>query len=251
MLRYILFLVFVIFPVHGYTYGLVTSLSTSHVDIESGFTGQKILVFGTFDTPKTDHVMDVVILIKGPEQSVMIRRKNHRFGIWVNNESLILSSVPSYYAIMRSSVLNQGHYQNDERVYRTKLRSLPFINNDEISPDIRDVDDFLHGFIMNKMSDGVYSESDNGVEIIDNRLFKSEIIIPSGVLKGLYTVDILLLQEGKLMDVAHHNIDVNIHGIAEIVMFFAQQYPLYYGLIGVMISISCGVIAAHVFGKYS
>ena len=48
------------------------------------------------------HPTDVVIVVKGPVQSITIREKEKMAGIWVNAERLRYRSAPSFYAIASS-----------------------------------------------------------------------------------------------------------------------------------------------------
>ena len=59
---------------------LVTDISEHSVAITTDFTGKELLVFGAIDRADThaalgEKPMDVVIVIRGPETQVMIRKK--------------------------------------------------------------------------------------------------------------------------------------------------------------------------------
>ena len=66
------------------------------------------------DAPVFDvrHPLEVVITVAGPSLPVMVRRKEKRYGIWVNTDAVEVDLAPSFYAIATSNpfedVLSNG-----------------------------------------------------------------------------------------------------------------------------------------------
>ena len=56
-------------------------VSTDLVQINTGFDGMDLLLFGT-----TNGANDIIIVIKGPLETNIIRKKTRVAGIWVNTE---------------------------------------------------------------------------------------------------------------------------------------------------------------------
>ena len=81
---------------------LVTDLSTSEVDIQANFDGETVLLFGAFETSRKNASPDIVVILRGPDEELKVRRKSKTFGLWVNTKSLSISSTPSYYAVAAS-----------------------------------------------------------------------------------------------------------------------------------------------------
>src|SRR5262249_18047682 len=83
---------------------LVSSLSSHIVRITSNFTGVELVLFGTVENdqaiiPRIGGY-DIVTTVTGPRQSVVTRRKERMFGIWVNAESRSFVEVPSYLEVL-------------------------------------------------------------------------------------------------------------------------------------------------------
>ena len=73
---------------------LVADLSQSHVDITSGYHGTELLLFGAYEGVPGD---ELVLIVEGPANDIIQRRKEKRAGVWVNVETLLWKQAPSFY----------------------------------------------------------------------------------------------------------------------------------------------------------
>ncbi|MEM7197158.1 MAG: TIGR02186 family protein, partial [Pseudomonadota bacterium] len=71
---------------------LVASLDKYLVAIETDFTGESLILFGTF---RTDG--QVLITVHGPDETLQIYQKERSFGIWHNAQRKLFEEVPSFY----------------------------------------------------------------------------------------------------------------------------------------------------------
>lgn len=225
---------------------LVTDLSKNQVAIQADFTGETILLFGAIDTD-ADSPLDVAIVVKGPNQPLTVRRKSKMLGIWVNDAALPISHVPAYYAV--ASTRNMRHIADDNilRHYGLGLQHLPVRLADQSqSPHAAP---FIDGLIRNKQARDLYQQSDNGVRVINNRLFRAELALPSGVPVGKYEAHILLFRDGQVVSRRTNRLHVGIQGFEQYLYRWAHELPLLYGITGVLISIFCGWGAAILFRR--
>ena len=81
---------------------VIADLDSYHISINSSFTGQDLLLFGMRDEPG-----DLVVVIRGPERDVILRKKTRRFGVWVNTEQMQFHNVPAYYAVTGTRPLEE------------------------------------------------------------------------------------------------------------------------------------------------
>ncbi len=58
---------------------LVSDISSHRIGITSSFTGTELLLFGALG-----EAGDVVVVVRGPDQKVTVRRKERVAGIWIN-----------------------------------------------------------------------------------------------------------------------------------------------------------------------
>jgi uncharacterized protein (TIGR02186 family) len=81
---------------------LVSGVSRDDVQITADFTGSDILVYGAVrrDAPPPDAPpLHVIVTLEGPSETVAVRRKERRFGIWINGSATQIGDVPSYFAM--------------------------------------------------------------------------------------------------------------------------------------------------------
>ena len=79
-------------PAHAAEALLSVDLAEDHVDITTGFTGSRVVLFGIKETPG-----DVAVTISGPDRKMVVRRKEQVFGLWINRKSAEFLDVPVYY----------------------------------------------------------------------------------------------------------------------------------------------------------
>ena len=70
---------------------------------------------------------------------------------------------------------------------------------------------------------GNYFSTSGKIEIIDDRLFKTEITFPSDIVEGIYIVDTLLLNNANVIGSKRSFINVSKSGIGEKVYLFATE----------------------------
>ncbi len=78
---------------------LVPDVSQRQIDIQSGFTGAEMLLFGAIIYPRgvvPEGRVDVAVVLRGPTRSITLREKQKIAGIWINADSSDFRSVPSY-----------------------------------------------------------------------------------------------------------------------------------------------------------
>ena len=80
---------------------VVAGLSRDTINITANFEGSEILIFGAVsrDAPAPDGDLGVIITIEGPSLPMTVRRKERRFGIWVNTDAIEVDEAPSFYAV--------------------------------------------------------------------------------------------------------------------------------------------------------
>ena len=96
---------------------VVADLSSHLIAINSGFTGDSVVLFGATDGPG-----DIIAVVRGPEREMTVWRKGKVAGIWVNVESMIFTNVPSFYAVAASRPLDEAPLRQAE------LSNNPLIN---------------------------------------------------------------------------------------------------------------------------
>src|SRR3954468_6949844 len=81
---------------------LVADLSSHLVAITTGFSGTDVLLFGATNGPG-----DIAVVVRGPAEDAVIRRKGRAGPIWVNADQITWREVPSYYRVASSRPLDE------------------------------------------------------------------------------------------------------------------------------------------------
>src|SRR5690606_31510200 len=107
---------------------LIATLSDGEVEITSNFTGEQIVVFGAVRGAQegaTDY--EVAVVVQGPGQDVVVRRKEPFLGIWANRAAHEFKDVPSYYVMHLSETFAAAADAAQLGQYRLGIDSLPFV----------------------------------------------------------------------------------------------------------------------------
>ena len=101
---------------------LVPDISARSIEIRYSFTGAQLLLFGAILYPggrTPTRPLDVVVVLKGPVQPMVVREKQKIAGIWMNADSHRFVSAPSYYAVASNRPLLAG--VNPRATYKALL----------------------------------------------------------------------------------------------------------------------------------
>ncbi len=223
-----------------------TDVSTRQIAIESNFSGARLVVFGTVtnsrQTAPESGVYDLAVVIRGPEQPAVLRRKSRVLGIWINTRSRIYQNVPGYYAILSTRPI--------EEITDKKILTKYGIGFDNILVERDTPDDpFRDAIIRIRQKDGLYRHSDTGVAFIGKSLFRATVDLPANVPVGEYWTDVFVFREGKLLSHSSTTIDLRKEGFERFVFNAAFEKPLLYGIAAVLVAILAGLAASAIFRK--
>ncbi len=230
---------------------LVPDVSQRQIDIQSGFTGAEMLVFGAIIYPRgvaPQGQVDVAVVLRGPARSITLREKQKIAGIWVNADSTDFRSVPAYYAIASSRPLDQIVSSKTAAIYELGLDRLQLSPSGEV--DAAEQRRFVDGLVDLNRRNGLFRQESGTVEITDQVLYRARLNIPSSVPVGVYTAETLLIRDGRVI-VADDNVQVRIRktGFEQLVTILAQDYALFYGAMAVLVSLLLGWFAGFVFNR--
>ena len=86
---------------------LVSGLSQDTVEITSNYTGTDIVVFGAIEHPEDTGTNDVVVIVRGPDADMTVRKKDNVIGIWINRDQAKLVDMPAYYFLASNRPVDQ------------------------------------------------------------------------------------------------------------------------------------------------
>ena len=70
---------------------LIVSVSNHRVTVTPNYSGEELVLFGSVEkdaqTPANRTNYDLVVTVSGPRADMVTRRKERKFGIWINTDS--------------------------------------------------------------------------------------------------------------------------------------------------------------------
>ncbi|MCJ2183900.1 TIGR02186 family protein [Novosphingobium sp. 1949] len=227
---------------------LVTEVSQHTIDLQQGFNGTDLLLFGAVLTPEGSRAAqdyDIVVVLKGPTQSIVLREKQKIAGIWVNAASTEFRSAPSYYAVASTRPIDQIVDEKTAAIYELGLKWLQLSPIGAIDPE--EQARFAAGLVERNRDAGLYREDEGGVSVSEQVLYQARIRLPSQVPTGKYTAETFAIADGRVVASASSDVEVRKLGIERAIANFSENYGLAYGLLAVFISIGMGWLAGRLF----
>ncbi|MEL7258174.1 MAG: TIGR02186 family protein, partial [Pseudomonadota bacterium] len=181
----------------------------------------------------------------GPTEPVVVRRKEKRFGIWVNTEALEVDEAPSFYAIATTGPLDQV-LSNVEDL-RHKVTIPRAIRSVGAPRNVADAQSFTDAIIRIRSDNGTYSLQEGSVALDEQTLFRTSIKLPSNLTEGSYPARIFLTRKGNVVSLFETTIDVQKVGLERWLYNLSREMPLVYGLMSLAIAIAAGWGASAAF----
>lgn len=231
---------------------LVPDVSQRQINIQSGFTGAELLLFGAIIYPRgvaPEGQIDVAVVLRGPARPITLREKQKIAGIWINADSSDFRSVPVYYAIASSRPLRDIVDSKTAAIYELGLDKLQLSPSGEV--DAKEQRRFSNGLVDLKQRNGLFRQEAGSVEITDQVLYRARLEIPSSVPVGTYVAETLLIRNGRVI-VADDKVEVRVRktGFEQLVSVLAQDYSLFYGTMAVLVSLLLGWFAGYIFQRF-
>ena len=246
MLRLVAFFLLAAFPALGEE--VVAGLSQNRIAITANFDGSEILIFGAVKResppPDTDP-LQVIIAVAGPSSEVTVRRKEKRYGIWINVDSVDVDEAPSFYAVATSAPFDQVISATEDLRYRVSIPQM--IRSVGAPMDVKNAESFSEALIRIRTASGLYQMHPGTVKVEDETLFQTSVALPSNLTEGTYTTRIFLTRGGKVIDEFETDIDVRKVGLERFLYNLAHERPLVYGVMSLFIAIVAGWSASAVF----
>ncbi len=251
LLALVLFVVLAAVPARAEE--LTVALSTADIRIDSDFSGDTITVFGVIErdgaTVSRGAPYDLVVLVRGPDQTVVARQKEPLLFLWVNRSSETFTAAPSYYALSSTRPLDE--VAPPQLLERLGL-GFENISLNAGKPGAEPVDpDFREAFIRLRQEAGLFSEVVGGVDFIgtSSSVFRSTAWIPSNVPQGVYTVEVLLFSGGAFLARQEADLHVTKVGFEQFMFEASNNHALLYGLACVILALFSGWLAGVIFRR--
>jgi uncharacterized protein (TIGR02186 family) len=229
---------------------LVPDVSQREIQIRYSFTGAELLLFGAILYPRgrvPTGQSDIVVVLKGPVQPIVVREKQKVAGIWMNVDNERFRSAPSFYAVASSRPLSELVEERVAGIYELGLRNIQLSPGAGASPE--EQRRFESGLIDLMRRRQLYFENPRGVEITEGVLYRARLTIPARVPTGDYTAETFLIRNGDVIAAATRDVRIEKLGFERFVATAAERWSFTYGLFAVAMSLFLGWGAATLFAR--
>lgn len=228
---------------------VVTGVSTDNISLNATFDGSELFVFGAVrrDAPPPTDMgpLDIVVTVKGPPRTVKVRRKERVAGVWVNNATLTVRAVPSFYAIASTRDIEEVLNETDRLRYGIGMDQA--VRRIQGNDSIADPTSFTDAIIRIREGNGAYARLDHGVAVAEETLFQTRIELPANLVEGDYATEFFLVRDQQVLSSATTIIRVEKTGIERWLYNLSRNRPLVYGLMSVGLALVAGWLANAVF----
>ena len=239
-----LIMLFLLVP-HAYGTALIIDSSTNEVKVSSSFIGTDVMVFGTANDKD-----DIIVVITGPTETAIVRKKGRVSGIWINKEKLEFREIPGFYAIASTRPLREITETSELKKQKIGIHNVittASLNSKDES--IKTFKSFKDALIRGQKTKGLYLDMPLTIDVVSKRLFKTTFHFPNNMTTGIYTVKVFAFQKKRLVSMVSKTISVEKIGIGADVFKFAKEQSALYGLLAILIAVLSGWIASVIFRK--
>lgn len=228
---------------------VVTGVSTDNISLNANFDGSELFVFGAVrrDAPPPLDMgpLDIVITVKGPPRTVKVRRKDRVVGVWVNNATLTIRAVPSFYAIASTRPVQDVMNETDRLRYGIGMDQA--VRRIQGNDSVADPAAFTEALVRIREHDGSYALLDDSVKVAEETLFQTRIELPANLVEGDYAAEFFLVRDQEVLSSATTIIRVEKTGIERWLYNLSRNRPLVYGLMSVGLALLAGWFANAAF----
>ncbi len=237
-----LILFLLLLPEASYSRALIADVNPRQIDIDQSFKGANLLVYGA-----REDAGNIVIVVRGPKERQILRKKGRIFGVWTNVQNIRLKDVYSFYSVASMKPLTS--VQNEDLLKKLQIGedNIYIYGKDKLG--LMEEGEIRDSAIKLMQSKGLYSTEDSKISFWGENLFRSFIKFPKNISKGLYNLDVYLFNDGNLKFYQTMPVLVDKVGVEAFISDMALKRPLLYGLISVFMALSIGLLVGTVFSK--
>lgn len=202
------------------------------IPIGTNFNGAELTITGQVPAGTS-----AVIRLMGEPRDELFKQKGKALGLlWMNLKTVELKHVPDVFLMGTDADAKINWEHSDLGFLSVKGETEDLVFDEFIK--LMEQDGFY------KVEKGIvqYKTPVNGV-----RPFSASLSIPSAMHKGIYKVEVLAINHGKVVDRASEELHTQLTGLPKMLSAFAFDHSLMYGIAAVVIAILAGLIMSMIF----
>jgi uncharacterized protein (TIGR02186 family) len=228
---------------------VVTGISTDNIALTAAFDGSEVFVFGAIrregPIPVDAGPLDIIITLRGPERPLWVRRKERRFGIWMNTDAVRVAQAPSFYAVASTRPIREVLTETER--LRWSIGMDQAVRRVGGHPTITDTSPFANAVVRIKEDEGLYAQMDGDVRLMEETLFQTNFTLPANLVEGAYYAEFFLVRDRAVIHSGHTSISVQKAGLERWIFNLSREQPIAYGFLAVGLALLAGWLAAFAF----
>ncbi|PQM67972.1 MAG: hypothetical protein CML38_00460 [Rhodobacteraceae bacterium] len=225
---------------------LVSDIEDKVVEITSNFNGSELFIFGSREM--NDNITEgiksgIIIEVIATAKTRKIRKKERKFGIWVNDDEKVLEGVPDFYYINSSEnieeLLSEDEINNNDIGIINHLAK----NNNDVNSD------FINALIRIKKRKNLYQFKEGELEFKNDILFSTKVTLPNNIGEGFYVIKTHLTDGTNVTSVDKQLLVVKKIGLGNFLFEMAHKTPLIYGIFSILVALFAGWAASETFRR--
>lgn len=224
---------------------LVSGVSQDIIEITSNYTGTDIVVFGAIERAERAQGRNIVVVVRGPDTPMTVRRRDRLAGIWVNRDSAKFEGMPGYYYLASTEPV--------QRVAPPQTLARYGVGVNYLAPSAigshHDPRPFREAALRQMTQRGLYREAPGTIDFLSATLFRTRVPVPASVARGQYNVEVYLFRDGEVVSAQSTPLFIDQTGIERRLFNMAHNAPLFYGLACVFMAMLLGWISSVLFRR--
>ncbi|MFC3206024.1 TIGR02186 family protein [Aquamicrobium soli] len=237
-------------PLHSE--GIQIGLSTNNIAITAGFSGADLTIFGSLEDADPQVARqgryDVIVVLEGPGQPVVVRRKDRVLGVWINLESETFDNVPVSYSMASTRPLQDITEPNSYKQLSLGPNNI-YLEPAEPDQNPTTIQEFTKALRERKSATGLYSENVGGVQFLSQNLFRATVRLAPDVQIGTHKARAFLFKNGLFIKENSAQLEIRKSGFEQAVYRLAHNHSIFYGSFAVFLAIITGWLGRIVFRK--
>ena len=224
---------------------LAVDLSHHKIAIHSSFTGAEVLLFGAIQGTGGG---DIIVVLSGPNQPVVVRRKARMAGVWLNRSEVVFETAPGYYAVGASGSLDDILDTRQREANRIGLNNIKLVPAGGVTRGSV-FNKYSDALLRHKVNQGLYFTEPSPVEFIGTNLFRVRFNFPSNVPPGIYQAIAHQIDDGEVVASGTADLVIRKTGMEARIYGTAHDSPWLYGILAVVLALMAGWLASAIFRR--
>ncbi len=232
---------------------LPAAVVEDQIAVSSDYRGSYVTVFGV--NPDRRGRGDIVVVVRGPNQSAVVMRKRRVFGLWVNGDPVRFSEAPSFFAVLSNRPLRS--IAPPQAILRYQLDPAASAQLASGTPPGSTGADYRSALVRLRRAQGLYQEywgralpeRRGGLTMYQGGLFRAVVRLPANAPIAQYHADTYLFRDGRLISSQRIPVSISRVGVERRIHDLATRASWIYGIVTVMLALAAGWTAAVLFRR--